>query len=218
MEHLLYQATATGHAAVAREAYQSDVLQVSDWDVWDAQFGPVDVLEPKTRWLGFEHDSHQPMWFKHRASTDVDEPPIIEAYSRGWNLDAVWDTADISSVHSSLKGPSRTEAEKRLGAFCQAWLYLGLLECVFEKEVRVSYLTRLDNNFDGPFIYSRNIPPLLTALQQELRELDTEARQSRFSKIRQNIDRTDSGPPFSNTLFVQHPFRRSDLATVARAR
>jgi hypothetical protein len=55
--------------------------------------------------LGFEHDSHQPMWFKHRASTDVDEPPIIEAYSRGWNLDAVWDTADISSVHSSLKGP-----------------------------------------------------------------------------------------------------------------
>jgi hypothetical protein len=29
--------------------------------------------------------------------------------------------------------------------------------------------------------------------------------------------RNDSGPPFSNTLFVQHPFRRSDLATVARA-
>jgi hypothetical protein len=29
--------------------------------------------------------------------------------------------------------------------------------------------------------------------------------------------RIDSGPPFSNTLFAQHPFRRSDLATVARA-
>ena len=188
MEHLLYQATATGHAAVAREAYQSDVLQVSDWDVWDAQLWPVDVLEPKTRWLGFEHDSHQPMWFKHQASTDVDGSPVIEAYSRGWNLDAVWSTADISSVHSSLKGLSRTEAEKRLAAFCQAWLYLGLLECVFEKEVKVSYLTRLGGNFEGPFVYSRNIPPLLAALQQELWELDTEARQSRFFNIRQTID------------------------------
>jgi hypothetical protein len=128
------------------------------------------------------------MWFKHRVSIDVDESPIIEAYSKGWNLDAVWDTADISAVHSSLKGSSKTGAEKRLGAFCQAWLYLGLLECVLEKEVRVSYLTRLDSNFDGPFIYSRNIPPLLAALQQQLQELDTEAMQSRSLKIRQNID------------------------------
>jgi hypothetical protein len=188
MEHLLYQTTATAHEAVAKGAYESDVLQVSDWDVWDTQFGPVDVLEPKTRWLGFEHDSHQPMWFKHRASIDVDESPIIEAYSKGWNLDAVWDTADISAVHGSLKGLSKTGAEKQLGAFCQAWLYLGLLECVLEKELRVSYLTRLDSNFDGPFVYSRNIPPLLAALQQELQELDTEARQSRSLKIRQNID------------------------------
>jgi hypothetical protein len=118
MEHLLYQATATGHAAVAREAYQSDVLQVSDWDVWDAQFGRVDVLEPKTRWFGFGHDSHQPMWFKHRAGIDVDdESPILEAYSRGWNLDALWDAADISSVHNSLKGPSRTGGKA-------AWCFL----------------------------------------------------------------------------------------------
>jgi hypothetical protein len=188
MEHLLYHATATGHAAVIREAYHSDVLQVFDWDVWDAQFGPVDVLEPKARWLGLEHDSHQPTWFKDRASTDVDESPIIEGYSSEGNLDALWDTADISSVHSSLKCLSKVEAEKRLAAFCQAWLYLGLLECVLEKEVRVSYLTRLGNNFDGPFVYSRNIAPLLAALQHELEELDTETRQSRFSEIRQNID------------------------------
>jgi hypothetical protein len=138
------------HLSAARN--KSDVLQVSEWDV---QLGPVDVLGLGTRWLGFERDSHQPMWFKHRVSTDVDESLVIEAYSKGWNLDPIWDTADISSVHSSLEGPNRAGAEKRLGAFYRAWLYLGLLECVLEKEVRVSHLTRLDSNYGVPASHIR---------------------------------------------------------------
>ncbi|KAL9059241.1 MAG: hypothetical protein Q9162_001278 [Coniocarpon cinnabarinum] len=183
MEHLFFYPD--------EDALDEEALRVVECKELEGNVGnspPLDhpVQWTTYEWLGFDHDRKP-------------EPQAVGTFSeyassRGWKLspsgiDAAtlteWleDPSQSRALHASLQDPSVTDAEvqRRFAAFIQSWLTFGLIEHVCQVSLKLSYLTRIDQN--GVRIFdSRNLVYLLRAQKHIFDKLSKEGQNSRFEQ------------------------------------
>ena len=145
MEHLFIKHDDLDLDEMSRKSRES-VLSCE----WPPQPNNLLFREPKTQYLGFDHDTG----------------PLgaIEEYlpSRGYNTEALWD-GDLEMASDVFRNMDRAEKGPHAAALIQAWLYYGVLESVLHKKIKVSFLARED--VDGKvYLDSRNLNYCLNPL------------------------------------------------------
>ncbi|KAK7962834.1 Het domain protein [Apiospora aurea] len=136
MEHLFWYANSPEETkAACRES-----TLAADWN--DLQEPPPPLVDPKTPWLGFDHDS---LPFVQLA----DYPTAA-----GFNLHEIW-CSELRQAHGTFQGLTSENIGDRASAFLQSWLFFGLLESVVDKKIRISYFTR--DHDEKTYLYTRNL-------------------------------------------------------------
>lgn len=149
MEHLVFEPDASEEL---RYAYTAEVLE-TDWARFDNLF---DFVEPSTPWLGFSHDSIPLGKF-------MDYPK-----SAGYEIAKIWN-GDFGDSHNMMKTQPAFEVGRRVASLLQAWLSIGLMECVIGKKIHASYLVRRAR--DGTqCLYTRNLHFCLHARVIQIRQ------------------------------------------------
>ncbi|RDW57095.1 hypothetical protein BP6252_13841 [Coleophoma cylindrospora] len=137
MEHLVYIPKGP-QGTVA--AFNAKILSTE----WAQETDVIPFQSPLTPWLGFDHENRA-------IELNLRNYPT----QRGWNYDDIWQ-GNLRSSHRSLAGLDKIHVARKVVAMLQSWFYFGLLECVVNKPIAVSYFVR--RNIDGlPCIYSRNL-------------------------------------------------------------
>ena len=153
MEHLLLR---LDHDLLKKEAvkiYNADILEC-DWYSDEVKKFAISPVEPFTEWLGYNYDNSE----DQAVGLELD----TYAKQRGWNFEAIF-RGNLRAAHHSLadEGVDLRMVGRRVAAFVQGWLYIGLLELMLEKRVRMSFVTQ---THDGTlYINSQNVLPFLEA-------------------------------------------------------
>ncbi|CAG7565978.1 unnamed protein product [Fusarium equiseti] len=110
---------------------------------WADAEEPIGFVEPMTLWLGFDHDSV--------PFGDFETYPERS----GYNTKHLWN-GYLGRCHESFETLQDIEKGRRVAAFLQSWLSLGLVESVRSRKINTQYLTR--QHTDGQtYINTRNL-------------------------------------------------------------
>ena len=156
MEHLFYSAPPL-RATDVSIAFHSSILSTH----WAQQSDVMPFQSPLTPWLGFDHDSDGDL-----PLSEVQDYPS----QYGWKLEMIWE-GSLREAHIDLQNLDNESAASAVAAMLQSRLYLGFLESVLRKHVRVSYLIRADGA-GKRYIFTQDLHACLQAWVFEIRLAD----------------------------------------------
>ena len=171
MEHLLFLPDADAPHELA--AYASMLVLRS---TWGTPQDLTDFIEPKTPWLGFEHNSVPHCRLKSYPS------------KAGYNEMSIWN-GDLQRSKPEFSGLPGEAVGEHVAGFLQAWLYFNFLESFIGKKIETTFLVRNDEH-GIPCLYSRDLHFCLQARVFEIRLLGSNDAKSAVSANTQLLIRT----------------------------